>query len=447
MSAQASATASRVDQEAQPVPTHIVGVGASAGGLEALEAMFGAMPTDTGMAFVIQQHLSPDFESRMQELLARATKLQVSTATDGSKLLANAIYLAPPNKEMMLSGDTLLLTDRDSRLAFTLPIDHFFRSLAQEAGSRAIGVILSGTGSDGRRGVHAIHESGGSVIAQDPESAKFDGMPKSAIATGVVDAVLEPEDVGAALMHHAAQAGLGTRLSFVREPPPDEEGGLGAILNLLRAEYGIDFAHYKLSTVLRRVERRISLGNIDDVIAYAEQLRESPAELNALYRDLLIGVTRFFRDGQAFEVIERDVVPALLDKYGPDEEIRVWVSGCATGEEPYSLAMLFEEQARLRDRRLSIKIFATDVHRASLEIASEGRYPAEALNELRDDRKERYFRPDGDAFSVTKELRQMIVFACHNVIADAPFTRVDLVTCRNLLIYFQLPAQDRKSVV
>jgi len=445
MSVQASVETSRSEKAVlpAPAPTHIVGVGASAGGLEALEAMFGAMPVDTGMAFVIQQHLSPDFESRMQELLARATKLQVSTASDGTKLLANAIYLAPPNKEMMLSGDTLLLTDRDSRLAFTLPIDHFFRSLAQEAGSRAIGVILSGTGSDGRRGVHAIHEGGGSVIAQTPESCKFDGMPKSAIATGVVDAVLDPEDVGAALIHHAAQAGPGTRLSFVREPPPGAEGGLGAILNLLRAEYGIDFAHYKLSTVLRRVERRIGLGNIEDVIAYAEQLRESPAELNALYRDLLIGVTRFFRDGEAFEVLARDVVPALLDKYGPDEEIRVWVAGCATGEEPYSLAILFDEQARLRDRRLSLRIFATDVHRASLEIASEGHYPAEALNELREDRKARYFRPDGDAFCVTKELRQMIVFACHNVIADAPFTRVDLVTCRNLLIYFQLPAQQR----
>jgi two-component system CheB/CheR fusion protein len=418
-------------------------VGASAGGLEALEAMFGNMPTDTGMAFVIQQHLSPDFESRMQELLARATKLQVCPATDGARLQANTIYLGQPNKEMMLSGDTLLLTERDSRLAFTLPIDHFFRSLAQEAGSRAIGVILSGTGSDGRRGIHAIHESGGSVIAQTPESCKFDGMPKSAIATGVVDAILDPEDVGAALVHHAAQTEPGTRLSFVREPAPDEEGGLGAIMGLLRSEYGIDFAHYKMSTVLRRVERRIGLGHSEDVAAYAEQLRDSPAELNALYRDLLIGVTRFFRDADAFEVIEREVVSALLDKYGPDEEIRVWVAGCATGEEAYSLAMLFEEQARLRERRLSLKIFATDVHRASLEIASEGRYPAEALNELREDRKARYFRPAGAGFCVTKELRQMIVFACHNVIADAPFTRVDLVTCRNLLIYFQMPAQKR----
>ena len=426
----------------EAVPTHVVGVGASAGGLEALEALFGAMPTDTGMAFVVQQHLSPDFESRMQELLARATKLRVSTAVDGERLARDTIYVAPPNKEMMLSGHVLLLTERDSRLAFSLPIDHFFRSLAQEAGVRAVGVILSGTGSDGRRGVHAIHEAGGSVIAQNPESAKFDGMPKSAIATGLVDAVLDPEDIAAALVHHASQAS-GERLSFVRETPHDESNGLGAILNILRAEYGIDFAHYKLSTVLRRIERRINLGSSDDIAAYAELMRDSPAERSALYRDLLIGVTRFFRDADAFQVIEREVIPALLDKYGPDEEIRVWVAGCATGEEPYSLAMLFDEQARARERRLSLKIFATDVHRASLEIASEGRYPADALSDLREDRKARYFRPDGDAFCVTKELRQSIVFACHNVIADAPFTRVDLVTCRNLLIYFQLPAQQR----
>ena len=426
----------------QNAPSHIVGVGASAGGLEALEAMFGSMPTDIGMAFVVQQHLSPDFESRMQELLARATRLRVVTVAEGMKLAANVVYLAPPNKEMMLSGDVLLLTDRDTRQVFTLPIDHFFRSLAQEAGARAIGVILSGTGSDGRRGVQAIHEAGGSVIAQTPESAKFDGMPKSAIAAGAVDAIIDPEDMGAALMQHRVQM-LGARLSYARDPEPSEDGGLGVIVQLLRSEYGIDFAHYKLSTVLRRIERRLELGTSHDLASYAEQLRGNPAELSALYRDLLIGVTRFFRDPEAFQAIEREVIPSLLEKYGPDEEIRVWVAGCATGEEAYSLAILFDEAARARDRRITLKLFATDVHRASLEIASEGRYPADALDEVRDDRKQRYFRAEGDECCVVKELRQRVVFACHNVIADAPFTRVDLVTCRNLLIYFQPPAQKR----
>jgi two-component system CheB/CheR fusion protein len=426
----------------QVSPTHIVGVGASAGGLEALEAMFGAMPPDTGMAFVVQQHLSPDFESRMQELLARATRLRVVTVTEGTKLVADTVYLAPPNKEMMLSGDVLLLTERDARQVFTLPIDHFFRSLAQEAGARAIGVILSGTGSDGRRGVHAIHEQGGSVIAQTPESAKFDGMPKSAIATGVVDAIIDPEDIGAALLHHREQS-EGARLSYVREPDPDEDGGLAAIVQLLRSEYGIDFAHYKLSTVLRRIERRLGMGSTDDLAAYAEHLRGNPTELSALYRDLLIGVTRFFRDPEAFEAIEREVIGGLLDKYGPDEEIRVWVAGCATGEEAYSLAILFDEAARARDRRITLKLFATDVHRASLEIASEGRYPEEALEGMRADRKARYFQAENGEYRVIKDIRQWVVFACHNVIADAPFTRVDLVTCRNLLIYFQLQAQKR----
>ena len=419
----------------------IVGIGASAGGLEALELLFAAMPEDSGMGFVVLQHLSPDFESRMVELLGRRTRIPIQQVTDGVLVEANHIYLIPPRKDMILSGGHLLLTDKDPARGLTLPIDHFLRSLAQDVGGNAIAVILSGTGSDGSRGIKEIHEAGGLIISQDPKSARFDGMPRSAIDTGVVDLELAPAAIPEALMRYRAGSLSGADYAQSIEAPVPSSP-IGQILELVRGQYGIDFAHYKPSTVHRRIERRLAMSRLDDVEAYARRLGEDRAELNALYFDLLIGVTRFFRDPEAFAFVESEVMPKIVEG---NHDIRLWVPGCATGEEVYSLAILLHEAMTSRGRRALAKIFATDVHPESLEIASAGVYDAEALRDVSAARRERYFAPSGDNFRVVKELRELVVFARHNVINDAPFTRLDLVSCRNLLIYFQ-PAAQKKAL-
>lgn len=419
----------------------IVGVGASAGGLEALEAFFHGMPADSGVAFVVIQHLSPDFRSLMDELLSRRTQIAIHRVEDGMAVEPNAIYLIPPKKEMIVADGRLLLTDKDPSSGLSLPIDTFFRSLAQDAGERAVAVILSGTGSDGSRGVRAVHEAGGLVIVQSEDTAKFDGMPRSAIETGHVDLVLPPSAMAQALLAHVRHprySGKGARLE-----PLVREAGINAIYGLLRGSFGIDFSHYKPNTVLRRIDRRLQLNHAFNLEEYVEQLQRDPRELNSLYKDLLIGVTRFFRDPALFERLSESVIPELLERTPPDEEIRAWVAGCATGEEAYSLAMLLHEALTARGRPPHVKIFATDVHRTSLDFASVGLYNEAALSEVSPQRRERYFTPQASGFQVSSELRKLIVFAPHNVIKDAPFTKLDLISCRNLLIYLGTPAQNK----
>lgn len=421
----------------------IVGIGASAGGLEALERLFAKMPSDSGMAFVVIQHLSPDFRSLMDELLARHTSIPILKVENGMTVVPNAIYLMPPKTEMIISGGKLLLTDKEPSNNLSLPIDLFFRSLAEDVGSRAVGVVLSGTGSDGSRGVRAIHEAGGLVIAQSEETSKFDGMPRSTIETGMADFVLSPEEIPPMLVKFSQQA-LGI------EAPADDRiataaDNLNSVFNLLRKACGIDFTHYKPNMVARRIERRLMFNQSLDLAGYIRQLESDPAELNALYKDLLIGVTRFFRDPAAFDRLEKDVLPALISRIPENQEIRVWVAGCATGEEAYSLAIALSEQLRLLQRNNPLKIFATDVHRESLEIAGAGKFPEASIAAIPPARLERYFTKQGGYYQVTPELRRTIVFAPHNVIRDAPFTKLDLISCRNLLIYLQ-PAAQRKAL-
>lgn len=418
----------------------IVGVGASAGGLESLERMFRGMPVDTGMAFVVIQHLSPDFKSLMDELLARYTEIPIHRAEDGMPVRPNSIYLIPPKKEMIISGRKLLLTDKDPQQALTMPIDRFFRSLAQDAGRFAIGVILSGSGSDGSRGVRDIHHAGGLVLCESEETAKFDGMPLATLGTGDVDGVMVPEEIPDALMKHARQFSFIPATGAEREPEPE---GMETVFRLLNDAYGIDFSHYKPNTVGRRIQRRLSLNKENSLTEYAERLRTEPDELNVLYRDLLIGVTRFFRDVEAYERLERDVIPQLVQKAVAGEELRIWVAGCATGEEPYSLAILLHEKLEAAGRPYNMKIFASDVHRRSLDVASEGVYREEALADVDPDRLNRYFDRKLDGYHVVPELRKHIVFASHNLIKDAPFTKLDLISCRNLLIYFRPLAQKK----
>ncbi|MGE0606430.1 MAG: chemotaxis protein CheB [Pirellulales bacterium] len=419
----------------------IVGIGASAGGLESLEQVFRHMPVNTGMAFVVIQHLSPDFKSLMDELLARYTDMTIHRAEHGMLVEPNSIYLIPPKKDMIIANRRLLLTDKDLKQPLSMPIDRFFRSLAQDAGRLSVGVILSGSGSDGSRGVRDIHAAGGLVICESEQTAKFDGMPLATLGTGDVDVVVPPEEVAQVLDRHARQLSLSLPQAAL-EPTPEIDD-VQTVFKLLNDNYGIDFSHYKPTTVIRRIQRRMALSQAESLAQYAERLGSDLDELNVLYKDLLIGVTRFFRDVEGFEKLAADVLPDLVAKAEPDDEIRVWVAGCATGEEAYSLAILLHEQLEAVEKKPNVKIFATDVHQASLHIASEGIYPEESLTDVPPKRLARYFQKKPDGYHVVPELRQMMVFATHNIIKDAPFTKIDLITCRNLLIYFRPLAQKK----
>jgi len=428
-------------EAAAAAPPFVVGIGASAGGLDALERFFDQLPKTTGMAFVVVQHLSPDFKSMMDELLARHTQLPVLLVEDGMPVRADHVYLIPPGKEMIVSGGRLLLSERDNKQELSLPIDVFFRSLAQDCGPRSVAIVLSGGGSDGSRGVRDVHEAGGLVIVQDEQSAQFDGMPRTARDSGVAHWVLAPQDMPRVLVEHASNTAWPKPSSGMKKRLGGS-GGFEAIYELLELEFGLDFTHYKPSTVTRRIERRLALARAEDVERYVARLRQERDELDVLYRDLLIGVTRFFRNEEAFEILEHQVLPDLLRRGPRDVPLRVWLAGCATGEEAYSLAITIQEAiARIGER--PVKIFATDVHRGSLERAARGVYDEEALVNVPSERVERYFQRTGRAFQVAPDLRQMIVFAPHNVIKDAPFTRVDLISCRNLLIYLQPAAQQK----
>ncbi|WP_438008178.1 chemotaxis protein CheB [Sorangium sp. So ce321] len=419
------------------VVPYVVGIGASAGGLEALEHFFDNIPKESGMAFVVVQHLSPDFRSLMDEILGRRTELPIHLVENGMLVEPDHIYLIPPKKEMIISGGRLLLSERDRDQELTLPIDVFFRSLAQDCGPRAIAVVLSGGGSDGSRGIRAVHEAGGLVVVQDVDSAQFDGMPKTARDAGVADCVMPPQDMPRVLLEHVRSEG--------RRPEREAAGvdqAMTAVYRMLEEQFGIDFTHYKPSTVTRRIERRIQLAHTDDIDQYVKRLKSESRELDVLYRDLLIGVTRFFRNEEAFDILEQEVLPELLRGGPRDTPFRVWVAGCATGEEVYSLAILLHELTSRSDHR-PFKIFATDVHHGSLELATRGIYEEEAVVNVSPGRLERHFIRRGRSYQVVPDLRQTVVFAHHNVIKDAPFTRVDFISCRNMLIYLQPAAQQK----
>ena len=421
-------------------PTFVVGIGASAGGLEALERFFQAMPIDSGLAFVVIQHLSPDFHSVMDELLARFTRMPIVAVTEPVTLRRDTIYLLRPRTELVMLSGQLHALDKADDQRLSMPINRFFRSLAREVGDRAIAIVLSGTGTDGSLGLGEVHEAGGLVLAQSEETAKFDGMPRSAQLTGQVDAVLAPEEMPRALVAYAKNPSV----PVLSNPEVSQSSllvGVPAVIERLREAYGLDFNYYKPATITRRIERRVALGQAPSTAAYCDSVLAHPEELDALYKDLLIGVTRFFRDPEAFAILESTVIPEILDKVPAGEEVRVWVAGCATGEEPYSLAMLLLEAMAMRGREPNLKIFASDMHKRSLQLAAEGLYSAESLSVLTEDRRHRFFETEAGGFRVTAQLRKHILFSHHNVIRDPPFTRIDLVSCRNLLIYLQPVAQ------
>ncbi len=418
-------------------PLFVVGVGASAGGLEALETLLRAAPPDAGLAYVVVQHLSPDHKSHMVELLAKHTRMEVVAATDGTRLAPNHVYLIPPKKHLTVRGGALHLHERGAGLS--LPVDLLFKSLALELGERAAGVVLSGTGSDGVRGVRAIKEGGGLVIVQDPATAKFDGMPRAAISTGHADYIVPVQAIPATLITFA---GIVNQARYEGiEPSDGEEEVFANLAGLLRRQTSVDFTKYKPTTVRRRIHRRMAILQIDTPSAYLSVCQRSSTELTSLFRELLISVTRFFRDSDAFETVRRDVIPGLVERTRPGESIRVWVPGCATGEEAYSLAILFEEYFESGGRPRDVKIFATDIDRNALELASAGVYPESVAADVSPERLAQFFVRRDDGYQVARFVRKRVVFANHDLSRDPPFSKVSLVSCRNLLIYFSADAQ------
>ncbi|MBK7765587.1 MAG: chemotaxis protein CheR, partial [Sulfuritalea sp.] len=441
------ATAEIVPDTSSSFP--IVGIGASAGGLAAFEAFFSGMPADTdpGMAFVLVQHLAPDHKSILTDLIQRCTRMQVFEVEDGMAVRPNCTYIIPPNRDMAFLNGALQLLEPSAPRGQRLPIDFFFRSLAQDQRERAIGIVLSGTGSDGTLGVRAIKGEGGMVMAQNPESTEFDGMPRSALATGLVDYVLPPAEMPAQLIAYATHAFGLPRLhgqpAAVHTPRTDS--ALKKIFVLLRAQTGHDFSQYKPSTIQRRIERRMAVHQIEGIDSYVKYLQQTPAEGEALFRDLLIGVTNFFRDHEAFRLLEEKLVPKLFDDKPPGAAVRVWCAGCSTGEEAYSIAILLQERMEALKRSYTVQVFATDIDSRAIATARAGLYPSSIAADVSPRRLARFFVAEagGSGYRIHKAIRDMLVFSEQDVIKDPPFSRLDLISCRNLLIYMGAELQKK----
>ncbi|MEX1168170.1 MAG: chemotaxis protein CheB [Hydrogenophaga sp.] len=423
------------------VPAFVVGVGASAGGLEALSRFFASVPLGSGLAFVVVQHLSPDHKSYMVDLLARRSKLPVQQAEHGAPLRPDQVYLGPPGKFVHIEQDRIELRDMPTVRSLQMPIDIFFQSIAQNWRTRGVAVVLSGTGSDGTLGVRAIKDRGGMVMVQSEDSAEFDGMPHSAIGTGLADFIGTPEELPELLAQYTQHplAGHVERVVWTQSGPLSE---LRLIFDRIRSRHGVDFSVYKPSTIHRRIARRMSVQQIDTLLAYGQMLDRSPEEVDTLFDDLLISVTSFLRDREVWVTLAQEVLPGLLQSLPAGEPVRAWVPGCATGEEPYSLAIVLMEALRELGQIREVKIFATDLARKALEHAGNGIYTVSSVAEVPQPWLERYFiARDGFTYQVGPVLRKSVVFARHNLLLDPPFMRVDLVSCRNLLIYFSQPPQ------
>jgi len=420
----------------------VVGIGASAGGLEALQDFFKHMPENPGVAFVVVQHLSPDYKSLMDELLARYTNMKIHRLEDGMEIRPNRIYLITPRVNMTIFKGKLYLTEQEKSRAVNMPIDIFMRSLAQDQGKNAIGVILSGTGSDGTLGIRAIKEHGGMTIVQDDRSAKFDGMPRSSISTGMVDYILTPGEMPEALINYLKHPFI-QRTENIEHQITKDEDYLSKIIMLIREQSGVDFSDYKESTVIRRLEKRISINRYDNIEDYVDFLYRNNRELNILYKDLLIGVTRFFRDQEAFDILKEKGLPEVFKNIKEGQTLRVWSIGCSTGEEAYSLAMLLKEYMEEHNINREVKLFATDIDKESIEFAGIGIYPESIVSDVSPQYLSKYFIRRQEGYQVSETIRRMVVFAPHNILKDPPFSKIDLIVCRNMLIYLNNDVQGK----
>ena len=422
----------------------VVGIGASAGGLEALKLLLAHLPADTGLAFVFVQHLDPKRHSNLTEILTRISPVPVEQAADGHPIEPNHLYVIPPDVELEIANQALRLTPR--ALASSgphTPIDHFLRSLAQECGSRAIGVVLSGAGRDGAAGLETLKAAGGVRFAQDPATAKFDSMPRAAIDRGCVDFVLSPEAIAMKLAKLGQHPYI-TEDENTLQPTPATKGWFESILTLLSDATGVDFALYHENTVRRRISRRLALRDIRSLEEYWEQLERDPGELSALHRDLLINVTSFFRDRESFEDLKKLVLPRLVKHRSAVAPIRVWAAGCATGEEAYSIAISLKEYLEETGCVYPVQIFASDISATAVEKARSGKYAENIATDVGPERLRRHFSKIDGGYQISKTLREMCVFSRHDLMHDPPFSKLDLIICQNVLISF---GSARKQVV
>jgi len=429
------------ESDVSPAPVFpIVGIGASAGGLEALELFFGNMPKNNGMAFVVIQHLDPNHVGIMPELLQRITPMKVFQACDCLKVKPNCVYVIPPKKSMSLLNGALHLFDPVETRGLRLPIDIFFRSLAADRQENSIGIILSGMGSDGSLGLKAIKEKNGVVLVQDPATAKFDSMPRSATEAVIADIVAPAEELAAKLI-----AFLKFTPTVKTEPDIDSKGNLDKIFILLREQTGHDFSLYKKNTLLRRIDRRKGVHQIARIQSYVRLLQENPQEVQILFKELLIGVTSFFRDAAVWKMLQENVLPVLMNELPNGTILRAWVTGCSTGEEAYSLAIVFKEALEKTEIRknLSLQIFATDLDSDAIEIARRGVFSSNIVADVSPERISRFFIAEAENYRVNAAIREMVVFAPQNVIKDPPFTKLDLLLCRNVLIYMESELQNK----
>jgi len=425
-------------------PKYVVGIGGSAGSLEAFEQFFRDMPTDTGMAFVLVSHLDPTQKGLMPELVGHITKMKVFQAKDGSRVQPNTIYVIPPNKDLSIMHGTLQLLEPSMPRGFRTPIDFFFKHLADDQKDKSVGIILSGMGSDGSLGLKAIKERMGMVMVQDPRSAKYDGMPQSAINTGHVDFIAPVHELPGMLLGYADNF---VKITRGVNPSAEEKtiGALNKIFALLRARTGNDFSLYKRSTINRRIERRMSVHKINNINKYLRYLQENPTEIDLLFKEFLIGVTNFFREPESFVILKEKIMPKLLKSKKAGDSLRFWVIGCSTGEEAYSIAIILQEC--LDDQKpksnLKIQIYATDIDKDAIDFARQGNYPASIVQDISQERLHRFFIKEEDRYHIRSEIREMIVFAQQNVLTDPPFTRLDMISCRNLFIYLKAETQKK----
>jgi two-component system CheB/CheR fusion protein len=423
-----------------PSGINVVGIGASAGGIRALQGFFAHAPADCGMAFVVILHLSPSAESNVAEILQQTTAMPVTQVTEATRVEPNHVYVIPPNKLLSIQDGTIYLQAPAGEQVRRAPIDLFFRSLADSHGRNAAAVVLSGSGADGTVGVQRIKENGGAVLAQDPHEAEFDAMPRNVIATGLVDYILPVADIPAALIEYWRTAEA-VQLPIDTVPlPASDDDALRIIFTVLRSRTGHDFSQYKRPTLLRRIGRRMQVNNVTNLAAYLQVLRSRPEEVQALLRDLLISVTNFFRDADAWLSLTA-VIPNLFASKDAGDQVRVWVPACATGEEAYTVAMLLYEHASTLDSAPTIQVFATDIDEDAINTARQGMYPETIVADVSAERLQRFFMPEPGRYRIKKEIRDLVLFAPHNLVRDPPFSRLDLITCRNLLIYLNRGVQ------
>ncbi|WP_459944811.1 chemotaxis protein CheB, partial [Desulfocastanea catecholica] len=420
----------------------VVGIGSSAGGLEALTQFFTAMPEDSGLAFVLVSHLDPKHISMLPELIQNKTKMPVHQIADNMRVAANRIYVIPPDKELAILHGSLQLLDRKQAEGLHRPIDTFFRSLAEDQGNKAVGIILSGTGTDGTLGIKAIKANGGLIIVQDKDSAKFDGMPTNAAATGLADHILPPEKMPEQLLHFLRHANkVEKTMGHIEEDKINH--ALQKIFVLIRSVTGHDFSQYKKNTICRRIERRMYVHQIDTIDQYVSYLQESEREVFILFKELLIGVTSFFRDGETFRLLKEKYLLKLLQSKPDGYDFRIWVPGCSSGEEVYSLAIVVKECLENLGRNINVQLFGTDLDEEAIRVARAGIYPDSIAIDVSPERLERFFNKVNGHYQIKKNIRGMAVFAEQDVIKDPPFTKLDMLSCRNLLIYFGPELQEK----